>query len=170
LPVRAADFDVTVCGTYKWLCAPRGTAFLTIAEDYQDQVSAINAGWYAGESVWDSVYGPDMKLAPDARRFDTSPAWMAWVGTAVALQLFASADPFTLLTHGTTLADALRAGLQLPPAGSAIVSLPDLDGDVRSRLLDAGCTVAGRAGMVRLAFHVWNDESDVERALNVLRS
>src|SRR5680860_1178992 len=31
MPVDAAAFDLTVCSAYKWLCAPRGTAFLTVA-------------------------------------------------------------------------------------------------------------------------------------------
>ena len=168
LPVRAGDFDVTVCGAYKWLCSPRGTAFLTVTEEYQDKLRPIHANWYAGESVWDSVYGPDMTLARDARRFDVSPGWLAWVGTAPALRLFASADPVAILRHDTGLADAFRAGLQLPPAGRAVVSLPDPDGDLRRRLMLAGCTVAGRAGRVRIGFHVWNDHDDVDRALKAM--
>ena len=32
LPVEADGFDFTVCHAYKWLCAPRGTAFLTVRE------------------------------------------------------------------------------------------------------------------------------------------
>jgi selenocysteine lyase/cysteine desulfurase len=168
LPVRAGDFDVTVCGAYKWLSCPRGTAFLTVGAQYQDELRPLHAGWYAGESVWDSVYGPDMTLAGDARRFDVSPGWLAWVGTAPALQLFASADPVAVLRHDTELADAFRAGLELPLAGRAIVSLPDPDGDLRRRLMLGGCAVAGRAGRVRIAFHVWNDHDDVDRALKAL--
>lgn len=48
LPVRAGDFDVTVCGTYKWLCCPRGTAFLTVAPGYAEGLRPLHAGWYAG--------------------------------------------------------------------------------------------------------------------------
>ena len=33
LPVDASVFDVTVCHTYKWLCSPRGVAFLALASD-----------------------------------------------------------------------------------------------------------------------------------------
>jgi selenocysteine lyase/cysteine desulfurase len=174
LPVRAGDFDVTVCGTYKWLCSPRGTAFLTVSTEYAQRLRPIHAGWYAGESVWDSVYGPDMQLADDARRFDVSPSWLAWVGTAPALQLFADADPAAVYAHDLALADAFRTGLGLQPQGraprgSAVVALSDPDGDLRRRLLEAGCVVAGRAGRVRIAFHVWNDHDDVTRALTALR-
>lgn len=169
LPVRAGDFDVTVCGTYKWLCCPRGTAFLTVTPGYAEGLRPLHAGWYAGESVWDSVYGPDMRLAADARRFDVSPGWPAWVGTAPALQLFADADPGAVHRHDTELADAFLAGLGHAPQGRAVVALADPDGDLRRRLLGAGIAVAGRAGRVRIAFHVWNDHDDVERALAALR-
>lgn len=168
LPVHADDVDLTVCAAYKWLCGPRGTAFLTLAPGVGDRIRPIHAGWYAGDSPWGSVYGPAMELARDARRFDVSPAWLCWVGTAPALELFAAADPRDVLAHDTGLADAFRAGLDLEPAGRAVVALPDPDGTARARLEAAGCVVAGRAGAVRIAFHVWNDIADVERALDAL--
>ncbi len=169
LPVRAGDHGVTVCGAYKWLCSPRGTAFLTVGAEVAQRLRPVNAGWYAGESVWDSVYGPNMQLARDARRFDVSPAWISWVGTAPALELFARADPAAVRAHDAGLADGVRLGLGLQPTGSAILALPDPDAVLRARLAAAGLTVAGRAGGVRLSFHVWNDEEDAQRALAVLR-
>ena len=168
LPVRAGDFDITAGSAYKWLCSPRGSAFLTVTDRYLDRLRPSSAGWYAGASVWDSVYGPSMNLARDARRFDVSPAWLSWVGTAPALELFAAADPDAVHRHGVALADAFLAGLELPPRGQAVVALPDDGGELRGRLIAAGCTVAGRAGRVRIAFHVWNDQTDVERALEAV--
>ena len=169
LPVAAADFDVTVAAAYKWLCAPRGAAFLTVRPDAADRLRPAAAGWYAGESIWDSVYGPQMRLAADARRFDVSPVWHAWVGAEPALELFAGADLNLVHRHDTGLADAVRTGSGLEPAGSAIVALDDPGAVLHGRLSSAGFSVAARAGKVRLAFHVWNDESDVERVLVALR-
>ncbi|GHS86547.1 aminotransferase class V [Actinomycetota bacterium] len=168
LPVDATMFDATVCAAYKWLCAPRGSAFLTVAERLQESVRPLYAGWYAGLDVWGSCYGPQMRLADDARRYDVSPAWSVWVGAAVSLELFAAVDPVAVRDHDAALADGLLARCGLPSAGSAVVTLPDPDGTARGRLEAAGCRVAGRAGRVRLAFHVWNDEGDVERAAAAL--
>ncbi len=168
LPVHAEDDDVTVCSAYKWLSAPRGTAFMTVGAGARELLRPIHAGWYAGESVWDSTYGPDMTLASDARRFDVSPAWFAWVGTAPALELFAAADIEAVHAHDVALANGLREPLGLPAADSAVVALADPEGRARAALEAAGCVVAGRAGKVRIAFHVWNDEDDVQRAVRAL--
>ncbi len=174
LPVDAGRFDVTVTGAYKWLCAPRGSAFLTVAPHLADRIRPVCAGWYAGESIWASVYGPAMALAGDARRFDTSPAWSVWVGTAPAVELFAGwlDDPVAaqvVATHGARLADRVREALGMEPQGRPVVALPDPDGTRRRALESAGCRVAGRAGLVRLAFHLWNDVSDADRAIAALK-
>ncbi len=168
LPVDASADDITVCGTYKWLCSPRGTALLTVRPEVAARMRPLFAGWYAGESIWGSVYGPGMTLASDARRFDVSPAWHAWLGTAPALEAFADADREALHGHAFALADGVRDRLGLERTGSAILALPDPAGELRSRLLERGLVVAGRSGKVRLSFHVWNDRDDAERAAEAL--
>ena len=173
LPVDASRADVTVTSAYKWLCAPRGTAFLTAGGDIRERLRPLHANWYGAEDVWGSVYGHDMALARDTRRFDTSPAWLCWVGAAPALAAFADElagdDPGAIRRHDVALADAVRAGLGLDPAGTAIVSLADPSGDVAARLAATGLRCAGRGGCVRVGFHVWNDESDVAAVLAALR-
>ena len=110
-----------------------------------------------------------MALARDARRFDVSPAWLCWVGAVPALELFAAAPRDAVHRYTVGLADAFRAGVGLPPGGSAIVRLPDDAAGSRRTLLAAqGTRAAGRGGGVRLAFHVWNDAADVERAVATL--
>jgi selenocysteine lyase/cysteine desulfurase len=168
LRVDASRYDLSVTAAYKWLCGPRGTGFLTVRREVQDALLPAQAGWYAGEDPWASCYGPTMRLAADARRFDVSPAWQAWLGTAESLAAFADVDPDAVQAHAVGLADAFRAGLGLEPGGSAIVTLPDPDGGLRAALELAGCRVAGRAGRVRLAFHAWNDTADVDRAVAAL--
>jgi len=70
--------------------------------------------------------------------------------------------------HDLALAARLREGLGLPPAASAIVAL-DANPDAARRLAAAGVRCATRAGRVRLSFHLYNTEDDVDRALAALR-
>lgn len=170
LPVEASGFDAVVCHAYKWLCAPRGVSFLTVSPDLQRDMPALFAGWYAGSDPWTSCYGGDVELAPDATRFDASPAWQAFVGAEPALELFASIDAEALHAHTTGLARRLREGLGLdaPARESAIVTWADPDGSALTRLTAAGIVASGRAGRARVAFHVFNDDTDVDLVLAAL--
>lgn len=171
LPVDAARFDALVCHAYKWLCAPRGVAFLVLTEEFAREVQPVHAGWYAGEDPWASCYGPTADLAAGARRFDVSPAWQAFVGAEPALRAFADADAEALHAYPTGLAAAFRAarGLPQPARPTPIVTWPDADGCDLARLTAAGITASGRNGRARVAFHVFNDHVDVARAVDALR-
>ena len=169
LPVDASRFDVTVCHTYKWLCVPRGVAFLTLSERFDPLVTPLQAGWYAGDDIWQSTYGPTMALATDARRFDVSTAWHAWVGAEHSLALFAGLDIAELWERTSGLGDALCDALGIPQQHQAIVTWPDSSGGDLAKLRAAGVRAAGRAGRLRASFHLWNDESDVDLVVNALR-
>jgi selenocysteine lyase/cysteine desulfurase len=167
LPLDAARFDVVVCGGYKWLLNPRGTAFMTIAAHRREALIPHAAGWYAGDDVPASYYGAPLRLAGDARRFDVSPAWLAWVGAAPALELLEEIGVEAIHDHDVALANRLRAGAGLAPGASAIVAL-DADDRALERLAAAGVMASGRAGRLRLSCHLYNDEADVDRALEAL--
>jgi selenocysteine lyase/cysteine desulfurase len=87
LPVDARRIDVLACSAYKWLCSPRGTAFMSVRPELGERVTPHAAGWYAGEDPYASFYGPPLRLAKSARRFDVSPAWFPWVAAAPTLDL-----------------------------------------------------------------------------------
>ncbi|MEO8262458.1 MAG: aminotransferase class V-fold PLP-dependent enzyme [Pseudolysinimonas sp.] len=169
-PWDASLFDVTACHLYKWLCSPRGVAFMTVNERAGALLTPIHAGWYAGEDRWTSIYGPTMNLASNARRFDVSPAWQAMAGAEHAVELFAGLDIAEVWERTTALGDALCDGLGIPQQHQAIVTWPDESGDDVKKLIDAGIKVSGRAGRLRASFHLWNDESDVEWVLRVLKA
>lgn len=156
--------DAVTGGAYKWLLSPRGAAWLAVHADWE--VPAEQAGWFAGAQVWDSVYGLPLRLAADARALDTSPAWLSHVGAAVALPLLADLDRAAVHAHCTGLADALRAGLGLEPAGSAIVAVRTPG--AQERLEAAGIACAARAGAARLSFHLYSTHADVDLALEAL--
>jgi selenocysteine lyase/cysteine desulfurase len=168
LPVDADLFDATVCHSYKWLCSPRGVAFLTVQERFERELTPTQAGWYAGEAVWGSCYGPAMALAPDARKFDLSPAWPAWAGAEPAIRMFSELDIAEVWARASGLGDALCDGLGIERQGQAIVTWPDADGTDLARLVAAGIRASGRAGRLRAAFHLWNDETDVAAVVAAL--
>jgi selenocysteine lyase/cysteine desulfurase len=166
LPLDCSRVDYVVCAAYKWLLCPRGVAFFAVRPYLLDALTPTSAGWYAGEDVWSSIYGGPLRLASDARRLDTSPAWFSWVGAAQALEFLARLDIAGVCAHDVGLADRFLTSLGLPPGGSAIVTVTR-DG-AAERLAAAGVRTSVRAGRARLSFHLYNQQDDVDAAVGAL--
>ena len=171
LPIRADQADYLVCGAYKWLLAPRGSAFLAVSAEAAETLRPIAPGWYAGEDPWAECYDT-VRLAASARRFDVAPVWPAFVGTAPSLALIEELTPARIGTHNLALAERFRAGLaklghRPVPGESAIVSTPGL-GTAAAGLARAGVVMSNRAGNLRAAFHLYTTSAQVDRALDVL--
>jgi selenocysteine lyase/cysteine desulfurase len=165
LPLDAARFDVVVCAAYKWLLSPRGSSFMSVQPVHAERLTPHGAGWYAGDDPYSSFYGTPLRLAEDARRFDVSPAWFSWVGTAPALELLNEIGIERIHGHNLRLANRFRAGLELEPGDSAIVAA-EIEG-AEGLLRGSGVMTAARAGRLRTSWHVYNDDDDVDRALEV---
>jgi selenocysteine lyase/cysteine desulfurase len=168
LPLEAARFDVTSCSAYKWLCCPRGVAFLTARPEARAWLVPRFANWYAASDPWTGIYGPPLRLAEDARRYDASPAWLCWVGAAPVLEHIEKLGVERIHRHNTGLAADLLRRLNLPPAAlpSAIVSVDHPN--ALERLNAAGVRCAGRAGRTRLSFHMYSTAADVDAVVEVL--
>jgi len=166
LPLRGELFDAVAVAGYKWLLAPRGTAYLYVAPHLLESIAPTAAGWFAGENPFESYFGPPLRLARDARRLDTSPAWHSWVGAAGALAVLEEIGVDAIHEHDVGLANRFRAGLGLEPGNSAIVFVDAPDAE--AKLDRAGIRAAVRGGRVRTSWHVYNTADDVDRTLEAL--
>ncbi|WP_026116496.1 aminotransferase class V-fold PLP-dependent enzyme [Nocardiopsis valliformis] len=159
--------DYIVCSTYKWLLGPRGGAFLTGTDEALAELSPLAPGWFAGADPWDSLYGGPLRLAEGTRRLDLAPVWSAWIGLAPALDLLNEVGVATIHEHDAALAERFRKAMGLAETGSAIMSLPVPEGTAE-RLAEAGITAALRDGRLRVGFHLYNTEEDVDHLVKAL--
>lgn len=166
LDLRWADY--VIGASYKWLLAPRGAAWVAVRPDKLADVIPSAANWFAAEDPWEGIYGLPLRLATTARRLDLSPVSFAHRGAATSLPWLASLDMAAVRDHCVGLADTALMELGLAPRGSAIIAL-DLSDEDAVRLSDAGVVASARAGRIRLSFHVYNSEADVELMLHALR-
>ncbi|MER5932255.1 aminotransferase class V-fold PLP-dependent enzyme [Streptomyces sp. NPDC002054] len=172
LPFDATPYEYTVTAGYKWLLGVRGASWLTVSEAAQDTLVPLHAGWVAARSPWDATYGPMQELAPDARRFDESPTFLAYYAAEASLALLERIGIEAVHAHNLGLAARYRAGLaelgMVPvPGESPIVAVPGLAGR-QPELARAGVLAAARAGALRASFHLYNTKADVDRLLNAL--
>ena len=159
--------DITAAAVYKWLLSPRGTAWMSLSDRVSRMLTPHNANWYAGEAPWQTIYGLPLRLADSARRFDVSPTWFSALGAGLALPWLASLDGEAVQAHCLGLANKLRLELDLPQQDSAIVSLP-IEG-AADKLQRAGIRASIRAGAIRVGFHLYNNENDLDHLLGALR-
>jgi len=160
---------------YKWLLCPRGAAWLIVREDHHEQLRPLLP---SGQSVPDEGYfGGTLHPSSGAGRCDTSPAWLSWVGARAALELDLALPQAEVERHCLNLARLFREGAReagAVPVGngspSHIVSarVPDAESLVNS-LEAAGIRALALGDRLRVGFHYFNDERDVDAVLGVLR-
>jgi selenocysteine lyase/cysteine desulfurase len=169
LPLDLEGVDFLAVGAYKWLLCPRGLSFLYARRDRLGEIEPWLAGWKSIEDVYERFYGLPRNLTADARRLDTSLPWLAAPGARASLELVASLGVDRIAEHDLGLARRFCEGFGADEPGSAIVSVPVADAEATlARLEAAGLRAAGRDRGIRLAFHLYNSEEDVERALEAL--
>ena len=177
--------DFLVAVGYKWLMGPYSLGYLYVAPRWQESGTPIEQSWMVRAGAEDFArlvdYVDDFRAG--ARRFDMgefSQFVLAPMATAALAQVLEWTVPYIHdnLTVLTSLiareAEALACsvapeservghmlGLQLPgglPAG------------LTERLASARVFVSVRGDSIRVAPHLYNDERDVARFVDVLRS
>lgn len=166
LPLAGAEFDYVAVAAYKWLLSPRGAAFLYVNPARLGALRPHAAGWYAGEPVWDSIYGAPLRLASSARRLDIGPAWLSWVGCAASLAFLEQVSVQRIHDHDVRLASLFSERVLGQPCDSAIVTVPGAG--AYERLRAGNVAVSQRAGAARLSFHLYNTEEDALRAASLV--
>ena len=168
-PVDLTGVDYLVAHGYKWLLCPRGLTFFYVSRERRLQIEPWTAGWKSRLDPYEDYYGLP-ELTPDARRLDVSLPWFSAAGGRASLELFAELGIERVAAHNLALARALTAELGLPEPPAPIVRLrvDDAEG-AAARLQEAGISCSVRGGSVRLSFHLYNDETDVELAAAALR-
>jgi selenocysteine lyase/cysteine desulfurase len=161
--------DYLVCHGYKHLLCPRGVAFMRVREDRWPTLPPWLANWRAAAPQV-NFGGRYEELAPDARRFDVSLAWHAWVGAEQSLALLNEWQANGAFDEVRALARQLAAGLGRPAPSGSIVSVRVSDAGAAEAALHArGIRCAARGSNVRLSVHVWNTVEEIARAVDALQ-
>lgn len=168
LPLTGESADVVVCSMYKWLCAPIGGAFLQMAPQLAQRIRPAAPGWPASSDPLAPPYGVEARLASTGRKFDSAQNLISMIGARKSIDAIIEIGVPTICRHDVALANRFREARGLPPSNSAIVSLA-WEGAAK-RLAAAGIRATEWRGNLRLSFHLYNSEEDVDRTLHALAS
>jgi cysteine desulfurase/selenocysteine lyase len=181
LDVRACQADLAYFGGAKWLLAPQGVSVVYVRRELIDRLRPALSSW---RSVVDpmSFLDYDQPLHPDAQRFEGGTGnYPGIVALGVSLGLLTGAGLTNIERHVLSLTDQLIAGARRvgigvisdvrPEARSGIVVLDRggrNDEGLTAHFNDAHVGVTVRETGVRVSPHGYNNESDIDRVLDVL--
>jgi len=185
IDVGAIRPDFLVAVGYKWLMGPYSLGYLYVAPRWQESGTPIEQSWMVRAGAEDFTrlvdYVDDYR--PGARRFDMgefSQFVLAPMATAALTQVLDWSVPYihdNLAALTSSIArEAEALGCSVAPESERVshmlgLQLPGgLPAGLTERLAAARVFVSVRGDSIRVAPHLYNDERDVERFIDVLRS
>lgn len=189
LNVAENHIDALAIATSKGLLGLTGLGFLWVRQDW---LARLTPAYVARRSVRTanahSVESTNFEYEPTAGRFEIGNYNQAGLTAAAAALAEINEIGIELIEqHALRLAERLRSGLERlgyavqrpasPAALSHLVAVgqcseADTTDDPRLRALakafdDEGVRYAIRRGVIRLGFHMYNNDDDVERAVSI---
>ena len=182
MDVQRLDPDFVIFPTYKWLLGPYGRTFLYVAKRHQggiplEQTSAGRRNVRAENAV----YFGDLDYVGDSRRFDMGERdhFISMEMASIGMEMLADwgapaiAQRLAMLT-ARIAAGVHDIGVRMPEPhlrAPHILSLA-FEGGMPAGLVEGlasdGIYVAPRLGRMRVSPHVYNDEADADRFVEIL--
>jgi len=179
LDVHALGVDFMVTGALKYLLGPAGIAFLYVRRALIERFMPLVTGWFGRANPF--AFAPDcLDWSPTARRFEagTPPVPNAYAAAAGIKLLqavgFDTIDGQVRFLVNRFASGACARGLPLvTPADPsrrgplAVIRCRDA-ADVVRRLDGRGIIASARGDGLRVSFHAYNNEQDVDAVLDAL--
>jgi selenocysteine lyase/cysteine desulfurase len=183
ISVKTLDPDFLIFPTYKWVLGPYGRAFMYVAKRHQGGVPLEqNAAARKAVSAEDTVYFRDLAYAEGARRYDMGERdhFISMEMAAIGMEMMAGWGNDAIVERLSMLTDRLADGLAntgvqvmdkklRSPHVLSLAFPKGMAPDLPKKLAAENVYAAPRLGRLRISPHVYNDEEDVERFVDVFR-
>lgn len=174
LDVKKWDVDVYIAGSYKWLCAPFGTAIAYISKDLYTTLEPSFVGWRSTEDMW-HFDATKIPYAKTARKFEYSTsAYGAKYGFMQSIEYLHKLGIKNIHDYNNNLINILLQELiQIPeieiisPSSRGSIVTFKFKGikveEIRDKLreIKRPIELTIRQGMMRISPHFYNTETDI---------
>jgi selenocysteine lyase/cysteine desulfurase len=179
LDVHALGVDFLVTGALKYLLGPAGIAFLYVRRELIERFEPLATGWFGRVNPFAFSLAP-LDWALSARRFETgTPPVPSAYAAAAGLDLLHAVGPAAIDGQIRRLSARMIGGARSRGFALATPDDPDRRGAlVVVRCSDAGALVerleargivaSARGTGVRVSFHAYNNDEDVDAVLAAL--
>lgn len=180
--VKRSKIAFLAADGHKWMCGSEGAAIFFVAAEHRDKLEVLENGWTNIDRKGKFIDCP-IDLLPDARRFEAGSLNSSGIyGLRAAIDLLLEIGIADISEETTRLASLLADRLDEilwrvaspRPIRSGIIGAipPSAEPSLLKwhRLLEEnGVVCAPREGMLRFSPHFYNEESEIERVIDVLR-
>lgn len=182
LDLEQWNVDVYITGSYKWLCAPFGSAIAYISKKLSEKITPAFVGWRTPEDMWnfDAV---NLSFASTARKFEYGTSgYGVKFGLTESIRYLQKLGIQNIAAHNQKLVKLLLnelnaiKGIEIisPSIRGSIITFRIEDKPVqkvgqRLRNLERPVEMSIRQGMIRIALHFYNTESDVTHLVENLK-
>jgi selenocysteine lyase/cysteine desulfurase len=181
LDVHALGVDFLVTGALKYLLGPAGVAFLYVRRALIERFEPLATGWFGRVNPFAFSLAP-LDWAASARRFETgTPPVPNVYAAAAGLDLLNALGPAAIDAQIRRLTARMVEGVRRrgfavatpgdPEQRGALVVVRCTDaGALVQRLEARGIVASARGTGVRVSFHAYNNDDDVDAVLAALEA
>jgi len=185
LNVRRLGIDIFASGCQKWMLAPQGCGFFYLSDEVRDTLTPPWMSWVAADwgMKFSDLFHYDKRLFDSARRFEMGYyAVLNLMGMKASMKIFQDLGIGNIQKHNHDLIDRLVAYLKTdqfyritsdmtPRHRSSIFTFSCEDvKSLHRAILDRKIILVNREGSIRVSSHLYNNESDADRLIEVLSS
>ena len=181
IDVRRSNIAFLAADGHKWMCGPEGATIFFVSAEQRERLEVLERGW-TNFNRGGRFINCEMDLLPDARRFEagslnTNGIYGLRAAIDLLLDIGIDAIAAEVIRLAGKLADRLEAidwvvGTPRPVASGIVGATPppvELSVLKWHRTLEEnGIVCAPREGMLRFSPHFYNDETEINRVIDVL--
>jgi cysteine desulfurase/selenocysteine lyase len=181
--VVKSGIDIFTSGCQKWMLAPQGCGFFYLSDKVRDSMTPPVMSWLGVE--WKLQFGDlfhyDRPWFDSAQKFELGYyVALNLLGMKAATQIFQDLGIGNIQKHNHALIDRLAKYIRSNPYYRITCSMEpkhrssiftfacDRAAELHKELLRNRIILVQREGSIRVSVHLFNDESDIERLIEVL--
>jgi selenocysteine lyase/cysteine desulfurase len=181
MDVRRSKIDFLAADGHKWMCGPEGASIFFVAKEKMEELEVVEHGWTNIDRKGKFIDCPD-DLLPDSRRFEAGSLNTNGIyGLRASLELLLETGIDAIADYVVALASRFAERLEgigwrvasPRPIRSAIIGAipPGVEPSLLRwhRLLEEnGVVCAPREGMLRFSPHLFNEDAEVDKVIELL--
>lgn len=181
--VKELGIDILACGCQKWLLSPYGSSFFYISDSVKDRLIPQSITWHAAD--WQlnhtDLFKYDLPYFDTAEKFEAGYyATLNMLGMKAAIDIIAELGVENIQKHNHALIDRLvsylketeffkiKSSLVENERSSIFTFTCDNHDSLFKYLLENRVKVANREGSIRISVHLFNNENDIDKLIEVL--